>query len=172
LRITVRSETEEDYGKITNLHCLAFKRREEGRLVEKLRKTSDFIPELSLVAEYEKNVIGHLLLYPIKINTKTGKCSSLALAPISVHPDHQHKGVGSILIINGLNKAKQIGFKSVIVVGYPNYYPKFGFKKASKWGISAPFKVPDEAFMAIELTKNRLKNCNGIVEYPKEFEEL
>jgi predicted N-acetyltransferase YhbS len=172
MKITIEAETEGDYEQITRLHTIAFNRDGEARLVEKLRKTSSYIPELSLVARYRNAIIGHILFYPIKINACTKKCNSLALAPISVIPCFQNRKVGSRLIREGLEKAKKLGFKSVIVVGHSEYYPRFGFGKASKYGISAPFDVPDNALFAIELEKDGLKNCSGTIEYPSEYNEV
>ena len=169
VKVTITPETEEDFDGITRLHNLAFNQTEEGKIVKRLRKTSDFISDLSLVAKIEKDVVGHVLFYPIKIKTDTGKCNSLALAPMSVHPDHQKKGIGSNLIRKGLATAKRLGFHSVIVLGHSSYYPRFGFKPANKWGINPPFNVPHDVFFAMELTKNGLKDCEGTVEYPKEF---
>jgi predicted N-acetyltransferase YhbS len=171
MKIIIEPETEDDYQQITRLHITAFKGDREAKLVEKLRKTTKYIPKLSLVAKYENEIIGHILLYPIKIINCKIKCNSLALAPISVLPKFQRNGVGSRLIKEDLEKAQKLGFKSVIVVGHSEYYPKFGFKKASKYGISAPFEVPDISFFAIELEKNGLKDCHGTVEYPPEFME-
>jgi predicted N-acetyltransferase YhbS len=94
---------------------------------------------------------------------------SLALAPMAVLPKYQKQGIGAKLIKEGLKKAKKIGFDSVFVLGHKDYYPRFGFEKASRWNIKCPFKVPDEAFMAIELSVGALKERSGIVEYPKEF---
>jgi predicted N-acetyltransferase YhbS len=91
--------------------------------------------------------------------------------PVSVVPDFQNRKVGSRLVKAGLEEAEKLGFKSVLVVGHSKYYPRFGFEKASKYGISAPFSVPDDAFFAIELEKDGLKNCRGTMEYPKEFDE-
>ena len=171
MKITIEVETEDDYKQVTRLHTLAFNGDREAKLVEKLRKTPAYIPELSLVARSGKAVIGHVLFYPIKIKTNRKKCSSLALAPVSVIPRFQNKKVGGTLIREGLRKAQKLGFKSVIVVGHPNYYPRFGFEKASKYGVRAPFNVPDNAFFAIELEKNALKNCSGTIEYPDEYAE-
>jgi predicted N-acetyltransferase YhbS len=67
-------------------------------------------------------------------------------------------------------RAQKLRFKSVIVVGHPEYYPRFGFKKASKYGISAPFDVPNNVLFAIELEKDALKNCRGTIEYPSEYD--
>jgi len=172
MKIAIEPETEGDYEGITKVHTAAFNRDGEARLVEKLRKTPAYIPELSLVARYRNAIIGHILLYPVKINAYKKKCNSLALAPISVIPRFQNKKVGSILIKEDLEKAQKLGFKSVIVVGHPEYYPRFGFEKASKYGISPPFNVPDTAFFAIELEKDGLKNCNGTIEYPSEYNEV
>ena len=76
------------------------------------------------------------------------------------------------LIRKGLAIAKRLGFRSVIVLGHSNYYPRFGFKPANRWGIGPPFEVPEDVFFAMELVKNGLKDCGGIVEYPEEFNKL
>lgn len=167
--MTVRQETEDDYPKITHVHIVAFGKA-EAILVENLRKTCCFIPKLSLVAVVNGAVIGHILFYPIQINTLNCKHASLALAPFSILPKHQRQGIGSTLISKGLEEAKKLGFQSVIVLGHTEYYPRFGFKRASQFGISAPFQVPDEVFFAMELTTDALKDSRGTVEYPKEFE--
>jgi predicted N-acetyltransferase YhbS len=172
MKIKIEAETEEDYEQITTLHSLAFNRDSEARLVEKLRRTPIYIRELSLVARYKNTVIGHILFYPIKINSHGKKCVSLALAPISVIPRFQNRKIGTKLIREGLEKARKLGFKSVIVVGHPEYYPRFGFEKASKYGISASFHVPDNALLAISLEKDALKDCRGAVVYPNEYNEV
>jgi predicted N-acetyltransferase YhbS len=171
IKVTVEVETEGDYEQIAGLHTLAFNGDAEARLVGKLRRTPKYVPELSLVAKYGNDVIGHILFYPIKINTHRKKRISLALAPLSVTPSFQNRKVGSRLIKEGLERARKLGFKSVIVVGHPEYYPRFGFERASKYGISAPFDVPDNALFAIELKKDGLKNCSGTIEYPDEYSE-
>lgn len=151
---------------------MAFEQTNEGVLVEKLRLNPSFIKELSLVAELEGKVIGHILFFTIWIYNGNTKNQSLSLAPMSVLPEFQNQGVGGKLVSAGLKTAKKLGFKSVIVLGHPAYYPRFGFSLASKWDIKAPFDVPDEAFMAIELVEGKLDGISGIVEYPKEFEEV
>jgi len=154
------------------MNNLAFKQENEGRLVENLRKNTDFIPGLSLVAEEDNELVGHILFFPIKIINDKLIHTSLALAPMSVHPSRQKKGIGSALVRQGLKAAKEKGFKSVIVVGHANYYPRFGFKPASGWNIKAPFDVPKDVFMAVELTENGLKNVAGTVKYPDEFNDV
>lgn len=93
----------------------------------------------------------------------------MALAPVSVLPQHQNKSIGSKLIIESLKIAKKLGFKSVIVLVYDRYYPRFGFKPADLWDIKAPFDVPKEFFMALELESGSLADVSGVVVYPKEF---
>ena len=167
----IRPETISDYPAIKAINDLAFGHSNEGILVEKLRNTPDFIPDMSMVAESGDKIIGHILFYPVKINDGDMAHTSLALAPMSVHPAYQRGGVGKALVKEGLKRARDLGFSSVIVLGHPEYYPRFGFKPASAFGIKTPFKVPENIFLAIELVDGALKNVKGVVEYPKPFKE-
>ena len=170
MKIIIRPETDADYELITNVINLAFKQTNEGILVEKLRETSCFVSQLSLVALVKGKIVGHVLFYPITINTEKAFCSSLSLAPIAVHPDYQRRGIGSKLVEEGMEAAKRLGYSSVIVIGHSTYYPRFGFKTAKEYGISAPFDVPENAFFAKALVNKGLENCSGgKVVYPKEF---
>lgn len=176
MNIIIRQETEKDYKLSETVVEKAFKNAEhtdhkEHLLVAKLRKSDAFIPELSLVAELDGEIVGHIMLTKLLIENEGSKYDSLALAPISVVPEHQNKGIGSELISESLKIAKELGFKSVIVLGHDKYYPRFGFKPASTWGIKAPFDVPDEAFMALELEDGSLEDISGTVVYSKEFSE-
>jgi len=137
----------------------------EHELVARLRNSNAFIPELSLVAVKGVEVVGHVLFSRAAI----GQSETLALAPVSVLPKHQNKGIGGALINEGLKQAKDHGFGSVIVLGHPGYYHKLGFKKASLWGIKAPWDVPDEVFMALELKPGALKEVSGVVSYSSAF---
>ena len=170
--MTIRKETPNDHEQVRKILALAFGRENEGRLVERLRKSPRFVPELSLVAEIGDEIIGHILFFPIAVKSDGPQHSSLALAPVSVVPEYQGKGIGSQLITEGLKRAKELGYQSVIVPGHPEYYPKFGFKPASEWNIRAPFEVPDEAFLAIELEEDGLRGVSGTVEYPDEFNDV
>ncbi|OMF56795.1 GNAT family N-acetyltransferase [Paenibacillus sp. FSL R5-0490] len=175
--ILIRQELPADYDSTEEMVKEAFSHEDysdknEHFLVKRLRNSDVFIPELSLVAlTQSKEIVGHILLSKIKISDGEKAGDSLALAPLSVRPGYQGKGIGSQLIRTALNKAKEIGYHSVIVLGHKNYYPKFGFKPASLWNIHAPFEVPDEIFMALELTENALKNAAGVVHYSKAFSE-
>jgi predicted N-acetyltransferase YhbS len=174
MNITIRQERESDYKQSEYVVEKAFENAEysdhkEQFLVAGLRKSDAFIPELSLVAEHDGKVTGHIMLTRLHIMNGEKSYESLALAPVSVLPEYQNLGLGSILIIESLRIAKEIGFKSVIVLGHEKYYPRFGFKPASLWGIKAPFDVPDENFMALELENGSLEGTAGMVVYPKEF---
>ncbi len=172
MNITIRQELKQDHARIKKINECAFEQEDEGRLVNKLRKKAQFILELSLVAEADKMVVGHILLYPVKIISVHQKHTTLSLGPMAVLPEYQKKGIGRKLIKEGLKRAKDFGFRSVIVVGHPEYYPKFGFTKASRWNIKIPFEVPDEVFMALEIVEGELQDKSGIIEYPAEFMEM
>ena len=171
LDIKIRPENRDDYPSITRLNDLAFEQKTEGKLVENLRKTQEFIPSLSLVAEIAGEIAGHILFHPIGIDTAESYRDTLALAPMSVHPEYQRTGIGSELVREGIESARDLGHRSIIVIGHPEYYPRFGFKPASNWGIKAPFDVPDNACLALELVVDALKDANGTIKYPEEFNE-
>lgn len=176
MNIKIRQEKGTDYKVSENFVEKAFKNAEysdqkEHLLVAKLRKSDVFVPELSLVAELDGETVGQIMLTKLIIENEENRYNTLALAPVSVLPEHQNKGVGSKLISESLKVAKEIGFKSVIVLGHDKYYPRFGFKPASIWGIKAPFEVPNEAFMALELEVRGLEGIRGTVVYSKEFLE-
>ncbi|AWM17072.1 GNAT family N-acetyltransferase [Bacillus inaquosorum] len=170
----IRQELTHEYNTTEDIVKRAFLNekysdKKEHFLVNKIRKSDAFIPELSLVALNGKEIVGHILLSKIKIVDGDNAVDSLALAPVSVAPEYQRKGIGSQLIHVALKKAKELGYRSVIVLGHKDYYPKFGFKPASLWNIKAPFEVPDEVFMALELSKESLENVKGVVHYSKAF---
>lgn len=174
VNITIRQETERDYKLSEYIIEKAFENAEysdhnEQFLVERLRKSNAFIPELSLIAEVEGTIVGHIMLTKLLIKNGESEYQSLALAPVSVLPQHQNKSIGSRLIIESIKIARELSFKSVIVLGHDKYYPRFGFKPADLWGIKAPFDVPKESFMALELESDSLTNVSGVVVYPKEF---
>lgn len=175
--ILIRQELTKDYSTTEEVIRRAFLDEEysdkkEHFLVSRLRQSEAFVPELSLIAvNQEETIVGHILLSKITIGEGNHVVDSLALAPVSVAPEFQHKGIGSQLIRAALHKAKELGYDSVIVLGHQDYYPKFGFKPASIWNIQAPFDVPDEVFMALELTDNSLKHVQGVVHYSTAFTE-
>ncbi|MBO9698849.1 MAG: N-acetyltransferase [Sporocytophaga sp.] len=173
--INIRQENQEDYGITEKLiqeafHNAEFSNHKEHLLVQKLRATEGFIPKLSLVAESDNQIVGHILFTKVNIEGSKTK-ESLALAPLSVLPSAQRQGIGSRLMKYGLERAKELGFESVIVLGHPEYYQRFGFIKASIWNVQFPGDVPDEVFMALELNEDALIDAAGIVRYPSAFTE-
>ncbi len=173
--VMIRQEQKNDYSKTEEVVKQAFSNEEfsdktEHELVKRIRKCDAFIPELSLVA-VDEGIVGHILLSKITIEQDGTSVKSLALAPVSVARGHQKKGIGGKLIVAALEKAKELGYESVVVLGHPEYYPKFGFKKASDWNIKAPFEVPDEVFMVMELRENALQGVEGVVQYSSAFAE-
>ncbi len=176
MNINIRKENIEDIDIIYFLIKEAFKTGvhsdgDEQDLVNRLRNSKSYISELSLVALDGETIVGHIMFTKLLIENEDNKFESLALAPLAVLPDYQKKGIGSKLINEGLDIAKELGYKSVIVLGSENYYPKFGFEEALNFGIRPPFEVPSPNFMAIELEENALKDVSGKVVYAKEFFE-
>lgn len=165
----IRQEQPDDYDKVYNVIKKAFLEAEhsdgnEQELVTALRKSKSFIPELSLVAVEQENIVGHILFTEIKIGNQT----ELALAPLSVHPEYQNKGIGLALIDRGHKIAIELGYRYSVVLGHSQYYPKAGYQPASSFGIKAPFDVLDKNFMAIKLIKSA-EDIQGMVKYDKAF---
>ncbi|ADY50975.1 GCN5-related N-acetyltransferase [Pseudopedobacter saltans DSM 12145] len=176
MALKIRKEKKGDFRVVFKLVQNAFRNEElsdhkEQYLVERLRSSDAFIPELSLVAEEDSQIVGYILLTKINIiDAGSNMHVSLAMAPVAVLPEFQGKGIGTKLIRYAHDKAKELGFGSVVVLGHENYYPKFGYKLTKEFGIKLPFEVPEANCIAIELTENSLKNVTGTVKYPKEFE--
>ena len=168
MNIFIRKEEEKDHKNVYEVNKLAFEQENESRLIEKIRAGSNFIPDLSLVADINNRIVGHILFSKIKV-IGNSIFETLALAPMAVLPEFQKQGIGSNLINRGMEKAKELGFDSIIVLGHKDYYPKFGFRRASKWNIKCCFEVPDEVFMAVELIDGALKGKEGTIKYPDEF---
>ncbi len=169
MEVGIHCERPEDYDAITAVNDAAFGRPNEGRLVASLRNREEFNPSLSLVAEINGDIVGHILFHPVKIKSGNEVYESVALAPMCVLPELQRKGIGSLLVNEGIRRLKKLGYKSVIVLGHAEYYPRFGFKAASLWNINSPVEVPDDVFMVLELTEGELNLIQGTVEYPPEF---
>lgn len=172
--MNIRQENKNDHKEVFKVIESAFKNaaftdHKEHFLVERLRASDAFIPELSLVAEVDGNIVGHILLTKIKIINDSDEHVSLALAPVSVLPEYQGKGIGGKLIIESHKRAIELGYTSIVLLGHKDYYPRFGYEQADNYGIELPFEVPKEKCMVIELVENGLNGVSGTVIYPKEF---
>lgn len=176
MEINIRQEVQADYPVVFDLIEQAFRNemmsdKKEQFLVERLRKSDSFVPELSLIAETKHQIVGYILLSKIFIETNRERITSLALAPVAVLPSFQKKGIGGKLIEKSHQIAKTLGYQSIILVGHEKYYPKFGYRPLHDFNITLPFDAPEENCMAIELVPNALSNKPGNVIYPKEFFE-
>ena len=165
----IRQERPEDYEVVWEVVKKAFESGEhsdgnEQDLVTALRRTQEFIPELSLVAEVEGKIAGYILFTKLGINGHT----ELALAPLAVLPEYQKQGIGKALIEEGHRRAAALGYHYSVVLGSETYYPQTGYLSAKKFGIEAPFEVPDENFMAIKLDGDS-EPVRGVVKYSEAF---
>lgn len=168
--MVIRQEKLEDYEDVDYVIKKAFETAEhsdgnEQDLVVALRKSKSFVPELSLVAVEDGKIVGQILFTRALVRD----VEVLALAPLSVLPEYQNKGIGLSLIKEGHDIARKLGYEYSVVLGHSKYYPKAGYIPASKYGIKAPFEVEDENFMAIHLSGNQ-NRLNGIMKYDKAFE--
>ncbi|SOE20277.1 Predicted N-acetyltransferase YhbS [Spirosomataceae bacterium TFI 002] len=176
MEIKLRQEKPSDFKAVFDLIEKAFRTEKfsdhkEQFLVERLRQSAAFIPELSIVAETEGKIVGHVLFTKLKIKNDENEFESLALAPVSVLPAYQRQGIGGKLIEHGHILAKKLGFSSIVLLGHEDYYPRFGYERADKYGISLPFEVPKENCMVKTLTKKGLEAVSGMVVYPEEFND-
>jgi putative acetyltransferase len=163
----IRTEKLEDIEAIRQVNIAAFDRETEANLVDRLRG----IPStFSFVAVQFDRIVGHLFFSPVVVE---GKCPSnfsiLGLAPVAILPEYQRQGIGSLLIREGLKECVRSGFQAVVVLGHPNFYPRFGFIPASRKNLGCEYGVPDEVFMALELDNGALQDCSGTVKYRSEF---
>ena len=167
--LEIRQEHKKDYNEVYDVIKKAFATADhsdgnEQDLVVNLRKSDNYIPELSLVAIQDNKIVGYILFTKIKI----GEYEELALAPLGILPKYQKQGIGKKLIEKGHQIAKKLGYHYSIVLGDKNYYSKLGYIQANEFGIKAPFEVPNENFMAIKLNDTDIE-ITGVVEYAKEF---
>ena len=172
--LLVRQETSNDAAKVRELVKESFRTEpysdhKEHDLVDRLRKSSQFIPELSLVAVLQENIIGYILLTLAGIKMDHRIYPTLALAPIAVHPEHQRSGVGSRLMTYAHQKALELDYESIVLIGHQDYYPKFGYRLAQQFGIGFPFDVPQINSFVLELKEGALNGITGEVVYGKEF---
>ena len=168
--ITVRAEKTEDSDAIRRVNELAFGRPNEADLVDALRANAS--PCISLVAVVDEQVAGHIFFSPVTVETDNGGFAAMALAPMGVLPEYQNRGIGSRLVREGLKECQRLGHDVVVVLGHPEYYPRFGFAPASLKGLRSEYDVPDEVFMVTELVPGALGGRRGLVKYHAEFAKV
>ncbi|MBD2208162.1 N-acetyltransferase [Calothrix sp. FACHB-1219] len=165
--MNIRGEVIQDYLAIAEVNRLAFGQENEAKLVEEIRNSGGYIPELSLIAEVETAVVAHILFSYIDLVGKE-TLRVLGLAPMAVLPHFQRQGIGSALVKAGLEIANARGESMVIVLGHPQFYNRFGFEPSVNYNIESPFPVPEEFFMVKPL-QGYQQNYKGKVIYPPAF---
>jgi putative acetyltransferase len=168
---TIRSERPEDALRVRSVNELAFGQATEADLVVRLQQACT--ASLSLVAEDDDGVVGHILFTPVLVESAGRRVVGMGLAPMAVLPDRQRQGIGSALVRRGLEILHDRSCPFVVVVGHPEYYPRFGFEPASMHGLTSQWEgIPDAAFMVSILDVNAMAGVAGVAKYRDEFNEV
>jgi putative acetyltransferase len=168
--VTIRPERAADTSEVRRVHELAFGQPVEADLVDRLRDAC--ADALSLVAE-DHVVVGHILFTPVIVESAGRRVVGMGLAPMAVLPDRQRQGIGSQLVTRGLDILRERGCPFVVVVGHPEYYPRFGFERASTRGLASQWDgMPDAAFMVLVLNARAMADVSGVATYRDEFNEF
>ena len=168
----IRTEQTHDYQQVKNILLRAFLTDAEARLTEKLRHSEEFIPELSLVAEIDGKLVGHMIITRGYIQDGDKKHGVAALGPLSVNPDNQRTGIGTALVQEGLLRCSKLAISLVFLIGHPSYYPRHGFVQARPYGFELKqFQVDDPVFMVYEALQGALASYQGEFRYSTAFIE-
>ncbi|HEX2223262.1 MAG TPA: N-acetyltransferase [Thermoanaerobaculia bacterium] len=168
--MTIRTETSADAAAIHEVNQLAFGQPDEAVLVDRLREQG--AAEVSLVAEAEGEIVGHILFSPVVVHDPAFTGSAVGLAPMAVRPGWQRRGIGGALIREGLRRCAEAGHGAVVVLGHAEYYPRFGFRPAHEWGLRCEYPVPPEVFQAQELRPGAFTGAPALVTYHPAFAAL
>lgn len=163
-----------DYEAVARLIREAFMPTEfgygnEAELVEKIRQSKEYLPDLELVAILDDTIVGYGLLSEVQIVNEQETTTGLVLAPLATAPNHQKQGVGKQLMLTLEARAKQLGYPFISILGHPEYYAKFGYTPATDFNVTAPFDVPVESFMLKPLFSNALDDIHGTIQYSAAF---
>lgn len=165
----IRKETAADIEAVFEINRSAFPTEEEAQLVNRLRETAS--PLISLVAEGEQEIIGHILFTPVTLDSDTN-LFLMGLAPMAVNPARQNKGVGSLLARAGIEECRAIGAAGLVVLGHPKYYSRFGFSPSANFGIKSKYDGAPEVFMVLELSAEVFAGKAGVISYHPSFARL
>jgi putative acetyltransferase len=167
--VIVRAEEARDHARVRAINIGAFETPAEASLVDRLRREAD--PFVSLVAEVGGVVVGHILFTPVTVDGSP-EARLMGLAPMAVDASHRDRGVGSALVRAGLERCREMGVAGVVVLGHPDYYPRFGFRRANAYGLRCEYEAPGEAWMAVELGDGALAGVAGLVRYHGAFRDV
>jgi putative acetyltransferase len=167
--MAIRKEIPADHDAVHYVVARAFGQEVEAEMVDKLRDGRMAV--VSLVAVVDNSIVGHILFSPVTIEPEIENFKALVLAPVSVLPEYQDKGIGAQLITAGLEECRRLGYGAIFLVGQPEYYPRFGFVPAAENSIRCEFEVPEQAWMVLELKPDTLSGRTGTVFFQPEFKE-
>ncbi len=162
----IRKEEAEDNQGVRRVNELAFGTPAEANLVDALRDQVQ--PTISLVADEGDEIVGHIMFSPVVL-TGHPDLKIMGLAPMAVLPSHQRKGIGTKLVHAGLIECEKLKFGAIVVLGHPEYYPRFGFVPSSRFDLGCEYEVPEDVFMAKELREGYLRGATGIITYHAAF---
>lgn len=167
--IKIREEPPGNAADIRLVNEKAFGGSTEADIVDALRRSC---PErVSLVAAADNKIVGHILFSPVTIESEGKEIRGMGLAPMAILPEYQRQGIGSRLVEAGLAALRDCSCPFVIVLGHPEYYPRFGFEPASRHGITCQWEgVPDDAFMILVLDAAAMSGVSGVARYRAEFD--
>src|SRR5690606_1642636 len=167
--MVIRDETGRDQDTVRALNEAAFDSGAEARLVDMLREQAK--PLVSLVAEQDSFVVGHILFSPVTLSGHDD-LKIMGLAPMAVAPPHQRRGIGTSLVHAGLDRCRELGAGAVVVLGHPEFYPRFGFVPSTRFDIRSEYDVPEDVFMVTELKPGFFRGVSGTIRYHAAFKEL
>ena len=166
MNLHIRTTEPNDHAAIRRIHLAAFDGEDEADLVDALRDGDHILA--SLVAQVDDRVVGHILFSRMGLETEIETIDAVSLAPMAVLPDFQGRGIGSALVKAGLERLRELGERIVVVLGHPDYYPRFGFRSELAANLQSPWTGSD-AFMALELVDGTLEALQGRVRYAEPF---
>ena len=162
----IRTEEPADVGAVRDVNTAAFETAAEADLVDLLRAQAS--PIVSLVADDSERIVAHILFSPVTLDGRSAPLI-MGLAPMAVLPANQRTGIGSALVRDGFDRCRLLGAGAVVVLGHADYYPRFGFAPASRFGLRCEYDVRDDAFMALELQPGALAGRSGVIRYHSAF---
>ena len=168
--VTIREERAGDIAAIRAVNETAFGRPQEVELIDALRKNHGVL--LSLVATLHGQMVGHIIYSPVTVGVEGKSVIGAGLGPMAVLPEFQRRGIGGKLIEAGNRKLHERGCPFIVVLGHPEYYPRFGFKAAAVYGLKCQWDVPADVFMVIVTHRTKMTGISGVVRYRPEFSNL
>lgn len=165
--VAIRREEAADVRGVRAVEVEAFGRADEGELVDRLRARGQHV--LSLVAALDGDVVGHLLLTPVRVEGAGADLRMLGLGPMAVRAAHQRRGIGSRLVRAAVDESRKTRAAGIVVLGHPDYYPRFGFAPAREFGLTTEYDPSGDAFFVQELIPGALASVRGRVRYAPEF---